>query len=622
LAEKKDEEVGGNRIYIKGNPVITNLLPLAGLEVEDRDFAVAEKHLEEVLKIFPDSVAGNSLMALLMIARGSGDSAARFLSRLIRRFPAEPFYHHKRIEVESRRGKYSVGLDLMKGAARVEDVEQLTEKLTGAGDVDNLLVLARLLWGAKEQKKALDIYRRLLAHPVLDEVSEKFRQKQINYHYLTRDDTFWTAIMLMLQSEPEALAELMTPSFLVDNRGNEAGKIVAGFFETYSWQKLISAEYKTRKAIYDRNYYYAEQSYKRLLEEDSSEGMIDLAAIYSKIGKYRKEAQVYEALQNSGTTTPELDESIERNSLQISPQSIFNAVYEEKNGRDGNIDLIKKSIGTSFWFTPALDKDIRIQYASNRFESSDTDETSGSNYLYGVATYEFSKAYELILGAGTEKLYDNSDTGYQYEIGLKGQLSDNVNGYVHLEKRQVYDTLAAIKQQVTFQAIETGLSLETPMGLSFGGDLHHRYYNDGNSQNKFHGYSSYTIFGDSLQLALRYEYQYLNNDDTNSRVSARARRLSDDEPLYWSPSSFNEHRFSLYFQHDFLGYEHESKKSMSYYAIDNAVSLEDNENLTFSTKIDIFLEMSPHFLLKGNFTLSKGDEYEEKGLSMSLHYRW
>jgi hypothetical protein len=32
--------------------------------------------------------------------------------------------------------------------------------------------------------------------------------------------------------------------------------------------------------------------------------------------------------------------------------------------------------------------------------------------------------------------------------------------------------------------------------------------------------------------------------------------------------------------------------------------------------------MSPHFLLKGNFTFSKSDEYEEKGLSMSLHYRW
>ncbi len=49
-----------------------------------------------------------------------------------------------------------------------------------------------------------------------------------------------------------------------------------------------------------------------------------------------------------------------------------------------------------------------------------------------------------------------------------------------------------------------------------------------------------------------------------------------------------------------------TKKSMSYYAIDNAVGLEDNENITFTTNLNIFLEMSPHFLLKGNFTLYNG----------------
>ena len=69
---------------------------------------------------------------------------------------------------------------------------------------------------------------------------------------------------------------------------------------------------------------------------------------------------------------------------------------------------------------------------------------------------------------------------------LKGQLDDYVNAYVLLEKRQVYDTIEAIEQQITYQAFETGLSIETPIGLSFGGDLRHRYYNDGNGENRFH----------------------------------------------------------------------------------------------------------------------------------------
>ena len=428
--------------------------------------------------------------------------------------------------------------------------------------------------------------------------------------------------MLMLQSEPEVLAELMAPPFLIDNRTNEAGKIVSEIYEKYSWQKLITNEYNARKAIFDRNYYYAEQSYKRLLEEDSSEGMMDLAEIYSKIGKYRKEAQVYEAMQSSGTSSPELPESIERNSRQLSPQNIFVASYEKQNGRDKHINMAKSSVGTSFWFTPDLDKDIQLAYTNNHFESSDTDQSTRSNFLYSLATYEFSKGYDLVLGAGAEKFSNESDLNYPYEIQLNGQLDDYVNGHVLFEKRQVYDTVEAIQQQITYKAIETGVSIETPLGLSFGGDILHRFYNDKNSQNKLHGYTSYSIFGESVQWSFGYEFLYLTSDDkSNSRSNISEKEFFDDLP-YWSPSSFSEHRLNLHFQHDFLGFEQGAKKSMSYYSIDNTIGFEDNERMSLTTNLNIFLEMSPHFLLKGNFTLSKSDDFEDKGLSVSLHYRW
>ncbi len=621
---KSDREINNNsQIKIDGNAVITRLLLLAAKEIKYLEYDAAERHLKSVLKLYPDSIVGKAVWSDLMMSRGLSDKAAESLSQLIEEFPKEPYYRKKRIEVESRRGRYSQGLTLMeKDSGEADGIDDLERNLIATEDTEGLLTLARLLWGDKQQEKSLKLYKQLLALSVFDLLSEEFRRKQINYNYLTKEHTFWNSMMLMLQSEPDVLAELMEPPFLIKNRGNEAGEIVSELFEKYSWQKLITNEYMARKAVFDRNYYYAEQSYKKLLKDNSSEGMSDLATIYGKIGKYRKEAQVYEAMQNSGATTPDLVESIERNTLQISPQSIFDVGYEERKGRDGYIDIAKTSFGTSFWFTPDLDKDIRVTYANNHFESLDTDKSTGSNFLYAVTTYEFTKAYELILGFGTEKLTSDSDNGYQYEIGIKGQLDDNINGYILLEKKQVYDTIAAIQQQITFQSIETGLSIETPAGLSFGGDLHHRYYNDGNSQNRFHGSASYSIFGESIELALRYEYQYLTSDDENSSVADFSNEDSLDEPLYWSPSLFNEHQMTLHFQHDFLGFEQEAKKSMSYYAIDNTLGLEDNENLTFATKIDIFLEMNPHFLLKGNFTLSKSDEFDEKALSMSLHYRW
>ncbi len=622
--QKCEEEYDpDNMVNNAGNPVVSRLLALAGQEIEYLEYDAAKKHLQAVLHEYPASVAGRALWAELMLADGKGDIAAASFSQLVEQFPEETYFYQKRIEVEARRGMYGQGLALMMDKSdETKAVEELADELSVRDNTAELLNLARLLWGDKQQEKALQIYRQLLAEPVLEQLNDTFRQKQIDYPYVTRESTFWNRMVHMVQSEPKVLAELMEPPFLLENRGKEAGRIVSEFYEDYSWQKLITNEYMARKATFDRNYYYAEQSYKRLLKEDSSEGMSDLATIYGKIGKYRKEAQVYEAMQDSGTTAPGLEESIERTSLQISPQNIFNAAYEEKTGRDGNIDVARTSFGTSFWLTPDLDKDIRFLYANNQFSSVDTDASTRSNVLYTLANYEFSKAYELVLGAGIEEFNDLDDTGIQYEVALKGQLDDFVSAYLLFEKRQVYDTISAINEQITFQAIETGLSIETPLGLSFGGDVAHRYYSDSNSQNRFHGFSSYSIFGESLQLALRYDYLYFDNQDRISSAPENGAYATPGEVRYWSPSSFTEHRMGLRFQHDFLGYELGSKKSMSYYAIDNAVGLEDNENLSFTTKIDIFLEMSPHFLLKGNFTLSKSDDYEETGMSMSLHYRW
>lgn len=622
LKKINEQKILESKINIDGMPVLTRQLAVAVKEMEYREYAAAKKHAAAALNNYPDSLVGNAVWAELMVSAGTSESSIAALSKLIRQhFPEEPYFQKKRIEVEAHRGMYGQGLVLLENeeGKGTHSIDELAVKLASANRTEDLLTLARLLWGDKQQKEALQIYQQLLVPPVQVLLEEEFRQKQINYPHLTRENTFWNSMMLLLRSEPDVVAEFMGPRFLLDNRDNEAGTIVSKLFAKYSWQKLIGSEYTARKAIFERNYYYAEQSYKRLSKEDSSEGMSDLATLYGKIGKYRKEAQVYDAMKRSGTTTPDLEKSIERTTLQISPQNIFTVEYEEKNGRDGHIDVARTTVGTSFLFTPDLDKDVQVLYANNRFESLDTDESTGSNYLYTLATYEFTKAYELILGGGLEKVTGNN-AEFQYEVQLKGQLDDYLNAYALLDKRQVYDTIEAIQQLITYQSFATGLSIETPIGLSFGGDLRHRFYNDGNGENKFHGYSSYSIFGESLQLTLRYDYQYLTNDDEN-----KASGIAGDAsvaPFYWSPSFFTEHRVNLHFQQDFLGYQQGTKKSMSYYAIDNAIGLEDNENISFTTHFNIFLEMSPHFLLKGNFTLSRSDDFDDTGLFMSLHYRW
>lgn len=628
IEEKLEKSAGKTDIEslmaTAGKHVLSRTLALGGYELEAGKFNSAKRWLTLALQQYPDSIVGRALWSDLMLAKGEVDIAGEYYARLAMQFPNESYFIQKQIEVEVRRGRYDKGLSLLKNDKNigVDTIESMPQSYSLENEIPDLLSLARLLWGNRQQEQALHVYRKLLAPSVFLQLTDRFRQKQISDPTIVNDSGFWSKMMLLLQSEPDVLAELMQPSFLVQNRGNDVGRIVAELYGKYSWEKLIANEYKARQAVYDRNYYYAEQSYEKLLKEDSTEGMIDLASVYGRIGKYRKEAQIYEAIQKSGIVSPDLNESIERSILLIRPQNIFDAKYEERSGRDGNIDMAKTTIGTSFWFTPSLDKDIRFQYSYNSFESLDTEASTSSNFFYGTATYEFAKAYDLVVGGGAESFSNDSAVGYQYDLRLNGRLDDYVSGYVLFEKRQVYDTIRAIEQQITFQSIETGLTVETPVGLSFGGDIYHRYFNDGNSQNRFHGFSSYTVFKESMHLALRYEYQYLTSDDQSSHLVGGVADNSGDPLYYYSPSNYNQHLMSLHFQQDFLGYEQGVKKGMSYYSIDQAIGLEDNEYLTSTTKFDIFLEMSPHFLLKGNFILSMSNEYEEKGLSLSLHYRW
>lgn len=611
------------RLVVHDRPALSRIVEVLDREFLYEQYDLVERHVRAVVKNCPESVSGNMFFVRLYLNQGKFDDAVDLLTKLIEAFPAEPYFSKLLIDVETKRGRYDRALAVFKKWKNLIDFDSYVKGDAPVQDIEETLTLARLLWGNKQQEQALKVYERLLTPTVLTILQDSFKTEQINYLYLNREESFWNSMMLMLQSEPEQVAELMEPEFLVNNLTNSAGGIVASHYELYSWQKMITNEYQARKAIFERNYSSAEQSYKRLLnEEKNPEGMIDLAAVYGRTGKYRKEAQVYEALQHSGATSPELVSSLERSSLQMSPQNMFDASYEEKEGRNGHIDLATLSLGTSFQFTPDLDKDIRLSYTNNRYESIDASESTMSNMLYGSADYDFAKDYELTVAGGTEKLDESSEPRFLYEIAVKGQLDEYFNAYLAWQKSFIYDTVAAIKEGISAQGIETGISCETPVGIAFGGDFRHRNYSGGNLQNRFHAFSAYGLYGENIHLSLRYDYQYLKNTDTNTDDRFEPEEPQQDELFYWSPENFAEHLLTLHYQHDFLGYQQGKKQGVSYYSIDNAVGSESEGVVSFTGKFNIFLEMNPHFLLKGNFTFATSDDYEEKGLSLSLLYRW
>jgi len=604
--------------------LFTRVLELVEKELQRGQISRAKDHYSLIEDTLEGSVRLKNARTKLALLEGNIDLARQDLLALQISYPSEKSFCKRQIDIFAQSGHYEDALKkydicFPQGMAGNSTLSEKPARI-----IEDKILYSRLLWGDKQYEASLAEYKKLLDPPIHQQLINQFKEKRIDYQYLTRQQSFWNSMMLLMESDPEIIAELMEPVFLFDHLGDETGIIVSNNFEQYSWQKIIENEFLARKATFNKNYHFAAKSYEKLLaEEESTESKVDLATIYGRIGKFRKEAQVYEEISNVGLVRPELQESITRNFLQIRPTNTVDAMLEERSGRGETVDIRKTALGSTFWFTPDLNKDFWLSYSYNQYESTERKGELDSNLIRGAMTYEFSGNYEFITGIGAEKFSDNSDNEMRYNFELRGQLDDYVSGFVLFEKAPIDDTVTSIEDGIYRQFIQTGLTVETELGVTFGGDLRYSLYNDDNEQNRFYWFSSYSIFGETLQLDLRYAYQYLSNKDINAPESGFTDDINDDFVTdYWSPEKYSEHRVGLQLKKDFFGSLTDVENKMSYFRFDTGLSLEDEENIVYSARFDIFLEMSPHLLLKGNFSFNSSDVYDEKMLSLSLHYSW
>jgi tetratricopeptide (TPR) repeat protein len=631
LARKHLQKNGSDSVLsnvVFPEPVVElNLLPrIVEVLIQLQEYDLAQVYVQRLRQFNSDSTIAITLRIRLAFARGAYDEAKTLLGLLEKRFPDEGYFVSLRLAIALRTGDYANGLKLWKHHYGQFDSSLPAEGAQSSiaiGEFERMVLLARLLWGDKQHEKALQVYRRLLSPSVETVLKDTFRERRITYTHLLEEKKWWDGVLRILHSTPNIVEQLMEAGFLLANRENEVSKILTEQYALFNVQKTIAGEYHARKAILDRNYAAAELTSKQVVEEQNSpEGLIDLATIYGRVGKYRKEAQIYEALQNTGTMSPELQASMDRSSQQLSPQNIIDVAFNDKLGRDGIIDLQTTVLGSSFSVTPNLQSELFVSYANNRYRSINPGAIANGNSLYVSTVYDFDKEIELRLGGGGHKIDGDSNLLLLHDTGIKGRLDQYFSAFLNWRKAMVDDNVETLRAETTFQQFDAGMICDTSLGLSFGGDFRHRNYSDDNTQNRFHAFSSYGIYGENIHVVGRYDFQYLANTDGGDAQESVADLSSESTVLYWKPSFWSEHLWSLTFRQDFFGYEGAGVQRNSYYTISNAVGFDDGDTLWYQGRFDIFLEMNPHFLLKGNFTVTKGDEFEEKGLGISLHYRW
>ncbi|HBT97569.1 MAG TPA: hypothetical protein DEB25_08050, partial [Desulfobulbaceae bacterium] len=90
---------------------------------------------------------------------------------------------------------------------------------------------------------------------------------------------------------------------------------------------------------------------------------------------------------------------------------------------------------------------------------------------------------------------------------------------------------------------------------------------------------------------------------------------------YWSPGNYWLQQASASYRYLLAGLGFPGQND-SYASLSLSTGYESGDSALVSGSFDISLELTRHFLLKGNLLFSKVADFEEKGGSFSLVYRW
>ena len=593
------------------------------VEREYGEFEAGLHHLDLILQMLPHSVRAQALKGELLLMNGDFAESLECYQALTAKVGEQQLVRNRILELQLKLGNLdTVVKESAEDVAPQQQDEKGTTERRPIPDYWRRLLLARALWTDRQWDAAIQVYEHLLDDPVEQDFQSAMAAEKIAVFHPPLKKGIWQILALDAPRESDPLAQYMAPEYVGLHLGQPVDSITARMYEKYRWQRLIQNEYLARKAERSQDILAAERQYKQLLEQDVSvEGLYDLAQIYGRLGEYGKEAELYQTIRRYGPAYPQLKEAIRRNEVLRKPRLSADAEIVEKEGRNGYIDTLRTSQGGTLWMMPDFNQEFSLEYRRNSYTDSKDIDTIRGHRAEGLYSRELPADFDLQLRAGAEALDDYETTAIA-GARLNSRFDQYVKGYILFDQNAVYDTLAALRQGIYLQDYETGLIVETPKGIALGADYRRRRYSDDNSQNQFHLWSGYAIYAEATTFKFQYDYRIIDNSEASAAVFPP---VSDEglseTPLYWSPDEYWEHLGTISFQHLLREYSL-TRGTPSYYSLDYSMGFESGENLTHKIGFEILLEMTPHFLLKGNLSFATSDDYEQKGALVSLMYRW
>jgi lipopolysaccharide biosynthesis regulator YciM len=575
------------------------------------------------LRVVPSSVNARILEGKIFIAQKKFSMALKIFNILSKEFPGEQYFHNQVLELEFKQGNFKkLVQEIPSGTPRVSAPVSKALEIDSSNDFYwQRLLLARSLWAEGQLDASVKVYESLLNNPAGKVFLQKMNTVKADFHLPPLKRSFWDRVTFSSPQNDDPMATAMEPLFVGNHLGLPINAITAGLYEQYRWQKLIQNELSAKQAVQRRDYHLAEKEYKALIEKgDSDETIYDLAKVYSRLELYGKEGELYEQLKKKGSEYPELDDLVRQNTLKRLPRVSFDYLFLDEKGRDGYIDIRKRSAGIEGWRMPAFNQELNVRAERSYFISNDSTKKIWTTKLNSTYTINLSDDKDCLINLGGN--FANSDANFLYKLELKGRMNEFMSGNIALGQGEVDDTIQALREGIYYRDFDVGVKIDSFPRMFMGGDFKYREYTDNNYQNRYHLWASYDLFGEVSLLQLKYDYTSLWNSQSNlgSDGSLTTDLIPGDLP-YWSPDNYWQQLVTVHFKHD-IDTENVTRTSPSYYTLDYSFGYENDSEVINSMGFNIFLEMSRHFLLKGNLKYYNSGDYRMNTGMLSVIYRW
>ena len=570
-------------------------------------------HLENRLQ---DSVRLEISWAKIYLDQYQYDKAAQHYLALAERYPEEKHFADQVVKIEEYRGEVR-GESSQSGLVEGGSVPQTD------GTVEQQLEQARALWLRDNETEALKIYENLEIS-LREELSPLLELVKYSPEYTSISQiTFWNSL-LTSEHDIEILDHVMNSSFFAAHLNDEISRKTAESYENYRWIKIVVKERKAKQALNQREFYQAEKRYQELLEEEniqSANVYTDLATVYNRLGRYAKETELLEKIKEQQIQYPQLQTVVEKNKNRRRPQLFFDGLFLEADGRNGDIDIKRQYLGLGLKIQPTLYQEAGFQAGRNIYGNSEDSSVLTSNALAVNYALFFGEDAALSAKIGFEDIEEVGNAYFLYDLRLSGRLAKSVEGFVKMDQMLVSDTVDSLSEGIYRRDIQAGVTIDYVPRLFLGIDFTYRDYNDDNDGKRFHLWSSYRVFSDVNNFDITYDYVKLENKiDSEQQFSDRG-ELTDIDLGYWSPGTYWRHSLKARVKRELwpLG---KRQGGTSFVAAQYGLGYEEGDNFLQQFELDILLEISAPFLLKGTFVSDWSDDYNSTKAYATFVYRW